>query len=99
MQVMEKKRTNNGPLKESADKHSIYTRARISMALDLEMGGVMGRSLFGKLHRRFGTRLAGAERTRRAAEHHVRLRSAIPLDVLNASPSRGPSPGKVAIIG
>jgi monoamine oxidase len=59
----------------------------------------MGRSLFGKLHRRFGTRLSGAERTRRAAEHHVRLRSAIPLDVLKASPSRGPSPGKVAIIG
>jgi len=23
--VMEKQRTNNGPLKESADKHSIYT--------------------------------------------------------------------------
>jgi len=25
MQVMEKQLTNNGPLKESADKHSIYT--------------------------------------------------------------------------
>jgi len=24
MQVMEKKLTNNGPLRESADKHSIY---------------------------------------------------------------------------
>ena len=59
----------------------------------------MGRSLFGKLHRRFGTRISGKERTIRAADHYARLRNAIPLDVLKAPPGAGPSPGKVAIIG
>ena len=37
----------------------------------------MGRSLFGKLHRRFGRRVSGQERQRRAAEHYERLRQAI----------------------
>lgn len=59
----------------------------------------MGRSLFGMLHRRFGTRLSGAERTRRIREHQERLRSAVPLGVLRAKPSTGSSPGTVAIIG
>ncbi len=51
------------------------------------------------LHRRFGTRLSGAERTRRAQEHYDRLRSVMPIDVVKAKPRAGASPGKLAIIG
>ncbi|HYG81526.1 MAG TPA: FAD-dependent oxidoreductase [Pyrinomonadaceae bacterium] len=59
----------------------------------------MGRSLFRMLHRRFGTRLSGKERTRRAAEHYERIRSALPLDMVKASPRAGAHPASVAIIG
>lgn len=59
----------------------------------------MSRSLFRMLHRRFGTRLSGAERIRRAREHNERLRSVIPIGVLNANPLTGASPGSVAIVG
>lgn len=59
----------------------------------------MGRSLFRKLHRRFGTRRAGIDRKRRADAHHERARDAMPLDIVRAQPSTGASPGSVAIIG
>lgn len=59
----------------------------------------MGRSLFRMLHRRFGTRLSGGERKRRADAHHERVRDAIPLHLVKAKPSTGTSPGSVAIIG
>jgi monoamine oxidase len=59
----------------------------------------MSRSLYGRLHRRFGSRLSGAERTRRAAEHYERVRSMLPLELLRASKQSGASPGSVAIVG
>lgn len=59
----------------------------------------MGRSLFRRLHRRFGTRLSGAERGRRAAAHRDRARTALPLDILRAVPRSGASPGTVAVVG
>jgi monoamine oxidase len=59
----------------------------------------MGRSLFRLLHRRFGTRLSGLERKRRADAHHERLRDAIPFHVVKATSATGTSPGSVAIIG
>src|SRR5919202_1493151 len=59
----------------------------------------MGRSLHGRLHRRFGSRLSGAERTRRAAEHYERVRGVLPLEVVRAPRQTGASPGSVAIVG
>jgi monoamine oxidase len=59
----------------------------------------MGRSLHGMLHRRFGSRLSGAERTRRAAEHYERVRGVLPLELMRASRETGASPGSVAIVG
>jgi monoamine oxidase len=59
----------------------------------------MGRSLFRKLHRRFGTRRSGVDRKRRADAHHERARDAMPLGVVKAKPATGKSPGRVAIIG
>jgi monoamine oxidase len=41
----------------------------------------MGRSLFAQLHRRFGRRITGEERTRRAALHTARLREALADDL------------------
>src|SRR5919202_5581439 len=59
----------------------------------------MGRSLHGRLRRRFGSRLSGAERTRRAAEHYERVRGVLPLEVVRAPRQTGASPGSVAIVG
>jgi monoamine oxidase len=59
----------------------------------------MGRSLHGRLHRRFGSRLSGAERTRRAAEHYERVRGVLPLELMKAPRQAGASPGSVAIVG
>src|ERR671930_136289 len=59
----------------------------------------MARSLFGSLHRRFGSRVAGVERARRAAEHYELVRSVLPLELVRASREAGASPGSVAIVG
>ena len=59
----------------------------------------MGRSLYGSLHQRFGSRASGAERTRRAAEHYERARGVLPLELVRASKQAGASPGSVAIVG
>jgi monoamine oxidase len=59
----------------------------------------MGQSLFRMLHRRYGTRLSGGDRRRRAAQHYERARSVIPLEIVQAWPRVGASPGTVAIIG
>src|SRR5919198_2973958 len=59
----------------------------------------MGRSLHGRLHRRFGSRRSGAGRTRRAAEHYERVRGVLPLELVRAPKQTGASPGSVAIVG
>jgi hypothetical protein len=42
----------------------------------------MSRSLFAKLHRRFGQRITGEERRRRADAHMARLREAMPVGMV-----------------
>jgi monoamine oxidase len=59
----------------------------------------MAASLYRSLHRRFGARPTGLERTRRAAEHYERVRGALPLEVVRAPPRAAARPGSVAIVG
>jgi monoamine oxidase len=59
----------------------------------------MARSLYGSLHRRFGSRVSGAERARRAGEHYELVRSVLPLGLMRAPKQTGASPGSVAIVG
>jgi monoamine oxidase len=51
------------------------------------------------LHQRFGSRVSGSERRRRAAEHLERAREAIPFDIFDAPPTLGPPSASVAIVG
>jgi len=57
------------------------------------------RSVFGSLRQRFGSRLSGAERARRAVGHYERVRGVLPLEVVRASRQAGAAPGSVAIVG
>jgi monoamine oxidase len=59
----------------------------------------MGRSLFGKLHRRFGRRVSGQERQRRAAEHYERLRQAMPVGLVGAPRRIATKNPRVAVLG
>ncbi|HEX2203005.1 MAG TPA: FAD-dependent oxidoreductase [Longimicrobium sp.] len=59
----------------------------------------MGRSLYAALHRRYGRRLRGADLKRRADFHRERLRSVLPVGLLEASRASGASPGTVAVVG
>jgi monoamine oxidase len=54
---------------------------------------------FGSLRQRFGSRLSGAERARRTADHYERVRGVLPLEVVKAAKQTGASPGSVAIVG
>jgi monoamine oxidase len=59
----------------------------------------MGRSLFAKLHRRFGRRIGGDERRQRAAAHYERLREAMPVGLVGAPQRIASSAPRVAILG
>ncbi|MEA2166368.1 MAG: monoamine oxidase [Thermoanaerobaculia bacterium] len=59
----------------------------------------MGRSLFGKLHRRFGRRISGDERRQRAAEHYERLRQAMPVGLVDAPRRVASTSPRVAVLG
>jgi monoamine oxidase len=59
----------------------------------------MGRSLFGKLHRRFGRRITGDERRQRTADHYERLRQAMPVGLVSAPRRVAAKSPRVAILG
>jgi monoamine oxidase len=59
----------------------------------------MGRSLFAKLHRRFGRRIGGEERRQRAAHHYERLREAMPVGLVSAPQRIASTSPRVAILG
>jgi monoamine oxidase len=59
----------------------------------------MSRSLFAKLHRRFGRRVSGVELQRRAAAHHARLREAMPVDLVGGPRLAANRSSRVAVIG
>jgi monoamine oxidase len=59
----------------------------------------MGRSLFGKLHRRFGRRVTGDERRQRAADHYERLRQAMPVGLVSAPRRVAAKSPRVAVLG
>jgi len=59
----------------------------------------MGRSLFAKLHRRFGRRIGGDERRQRAAAHYERLREAMPVGLVGAPQRIASTAPRVAILG
>src|SRR3954469_22354925 len=59
----------------------------------------MGRSLFAKLHRRFGRRIGGDERRERAAAHYERLREAMPVGLVGAPQRIASTSPRVAILG
>jgi monoamine oxidase len=58
----------------------------------------MGRSLYGMLHRRYGRRTTGAERSRHAREFRDRLHAALPMELLDRPAASGGS-ATVAVIG
>jgi monoamine oxidase len=59
----------------------------------------MARSLFAKLHRRFGRRISGDERRRRAALHYERLRDAMPVGAIGAPRRVARTAPRVVVIG
>src|SRR4051794_30720846 len=59
----------------------------------------MGRSLFAKLHRRFGRPIGGDERRRRAADHYERLRAAMPVGLVSAPQRAATTSPRVAVLG
>jgi monoamine oxidase len=59
----------------------------------------MGRSLFAKLHRRFGRRISGDERRQRAAAHYERLREAMPVGLVSAPQQVALTSPRVAVLG
>jgi monoamine oxidase len=59
----------------------------------------MGRSLFAKLHRRFGRPIGGEERRRRAEGHYERLREAMPVGLVGTTRRISNSSPRVAVLG
>jgi len=59
----------------------------------------MGRSLFAKLHRRYGRRISGDERRQRAEQHLLRLRDAMPVGLVGAPQRIATTSPRVAILG
>src|SRR5258706_15661737 len=60
----------------------------------------MSRSLFRRLHRRFGARLSGSERARRAEAHRARIAGFLPLDLMTTTvPGRPEERIRVAVVG
>ena len=59
----------------------------------------MGRSLFAKLHRRFGSRIGGDERRQRAAANYERLREAMPVGLAGRPQRIATAAPRVAILG
>jgi monoamine oxidase len=59
----------------------------------------MSRSLFAKLHRRFGQRITGQERQRRADAHLARLREAMPVGMVGGPQLAAARAARVAVIG
>ncbi|MEA2338220.1 MAG: monoamine oxidase, partial [Thermoanaerobaculia bacterium] len=59
----------------------------------------MGRSLFAKLHRRFGRRISGEELRQRAELHYERLREAMPVGLVGAPRRIASAAPRVAILG
>jgi len=59
----------------------------------------MSRSLFAKLHRRFGQRITGEERQRRAEVHLARLREAMPVGMVGGVQRAAARGARVAVIG
>ena len=59
----------------------------------------MGRSLFAKLHRRFGRRIGGDELRQRAEAHYERLREAMPVGLVGAPQRIASTSPRVAILG
>lgn len=59
----------------------------------------MGRSLFAKLHRRFGRRISGDERRQRAEHHYERLREAMPVGLVGAPQRIASASPRVAVLG
>jgi len=58
------------------------------------------RSLYRRLHRRFGRRISGRERVRRAAAHRARLARFLPLNLMtHAIPPRAGRRVRVAVVG
>lgn len=59
----------------------------------------MSRSLFAKLHRRFGQRITGEERRRRADAHYARLREAMPVGLVDGPRLAAARTARLAVIG
>ena len=59
----------------------------------------MSRSLFAKLHRRFGQRITGEERQRRAEAHLARLREAMPVGLVGGPQLAAARSARVAVLG
>jgi len=59
----------------------------------------MGRSLFAKLHRRFGRRIGGDDLRQRAEGHYERLREAMPIGLVGAPQRIASTAPRVAILG
>src|SRR4051812_50133007 len=59
----------------------------------------MGRSLFAKLHRRYGRRISGDERRQRAEQHLERLRQAMPVGLVGAPQRVASTSPRIAILG
>jgi monoamine oxidase len=59
----------------------------------------MGRSLFAKLHRRYGRRISGDERRLRAEQHLERLRQAMPVGLVGAPQRVASTSPRIAILG
>src|SRR5437667_9613528 len=59
----------------------------------------MSRSLFARLHRRFGRPISGRERLRRIEEHAARLREAMPVGLVGGARLAAARAARVAVIG
>ena len=59
----------------------------------------MSRSLFAKLHRRFGQRITGQERQRRAEAHLARLRQAMPVGMVGGPQLAAARAARLVVIG
>src|SRR5437016_1452988 len=59
----------------------------------------MSRSLFARLHRRFGRPISGRERLRRIEEHAARLREAMPVGLVGGARLATARAARVAVIG